>query len=254
METGVPALRPKPKKPVGRCCLLAMFSRAAAVPKSLSAPTFDVARKTVAVSWAEPSPLPGVIIRYDLINNFDAETSTGTLLYSGNATMVTLQRPVGYDFRVRAVTAAGAGPYSSPSVTVSSRTDSQLAGKPEFYAPIAAGLLLLLIVIIVVVRKYRYQRRQQQQAMMAFVAPKPDEWERDPGQVLLGRKLGQGNFGVVFSATATNITADQPGISSVAVKMIAKDALADEKRAFLEEATIMKKFSKPWHENVSALA
>ena len=253
METGVPASRPKPKKRVCRCCMLAMSSRAAAVPKSLSAPTFDVAGKTVTVSWAVPSPLPGVILRYDLINNFDAETSTGTLLYSGNATMVTLQRPVGHDFRVRAVTAAGAGPYSSPSVTVSSRADSQLAGKPEFYAPIAAGLLLLLIVIIIVVRKYRQQRRQQQ-AMMAFVAPKPDEWERDPGQVLLGRKLGQGNFGVVFSATATNITADQPGTSSVAVKMIAKDAWADEKRAFLEEATIMKKFSKPWHENVSALA
>jgi hypothetical protein len=207
-------------------------------------------KKTVVVTWAEPSPLPGAILRYDLINNYDTNTSTGNLLYSGNATVVTLQRPVDYDFRVRAVTAAGAGPYSSPSVTVSSTTNSQLAAKPEFYAPIAAGLLLLLIVIIIVVRKYREQR--QQAASMAFVAPKADEWERDPGQVLLGRKLGQGNFGVVFSATATNITADHPGISSVAVKMIVKDASADEKRAFLEEATIMKKFSKPWHENVSA--
>jgi hypothetical protein len=214
----------------------------------MDAPDFEVQPNAVLVSWTEPSPLPGVILRYDLVNNLNDGSSGGNLLYSGNSTTVTLQRPVDLDFRVRAVTAAGEGPYSSSSVIVSSTSDAQLVSRPEFYAPIAAGLALLLIIIFVVVRKYREQRRKA--SALAFVAPKADEWERDPTQVTLGRKLGQGNFGIVYSAAATNITEDKPGTTSVAVKMIAPDATAEEKRAFLEEANIMKKFSKPWNDNV----
>jgi hypothetical protein len=214
----------------------------------MNAPDFDVQPKVVVVSWTEPSPLPGVILRYDLINNLDDGLSVGTLLYSGNDTVVTLPRPIDVDFSVRAVTAAGEGEYSNPSMVVSSTSNSQLVSRPEFFAPIAAGLALLLIIIIVVVRKYREQRRKTE--ALAFVAPKADEWERDPTQVTLGRKLGQGNFGIVFSAVASNITEDHPGTTSAAVKMIAQDATAEEKRAFLEEANIMKKFSKPWNDNV----
>jgi hypothetical protein len=57
----------------------------------------------------------------------------------------------------------------------------------------------------------------------------------------------------VYSASAHNIAADLPGSTIVAVKMISGDATVEEKRSFVDEAVLMKKFSKPWHENVSHL-
>jgi hypothetical protein len=150
------------------------------------------------------------------------------------------------DFRVRAVTSAGEGPYSSPStVTATVQNNDQIASQPYFYAPIAGGVLLLLLIVLVVIKRYR--RRPPAEV---FVKPKPDEWECEPSQIILGRKLGEGNFGVVYSASAHNIAADLPGSTIVAVKMISEDATVEEKKSFVDEAVLMKKFSKPWHENV----
>ena len=217
------------------------------VPGILPAPSFATINKMqVTVTWTAPSPLPGVILRYDLaigVDDFDPE---GAVLYSGNATSVTIAKPASLGFRVRAATAVGEGPYSNPSLTISTVTHSdQIALEPYFYVPIAAGILLLILIVVSVVRRYR-----RRPAAEVFVKPKPDEWECEPGQITLGRKLGEGNFGIVFSASAYNISADLPGSTVVAVKMIAENATVEEKRSLLSEAELMKKFSKPWHENV----
>jgi hypothetical protein len=151
---------------------------------------------------------------------------------------------------VRAVTAAGEGPFSSASiVSIANQSEgSTSANAPAIFAPVIVGLVLLVLVAFVAALRYR--KMQREQAKLGFARPKPDEWEIQPSSVVLGRKIGQGQFGVVFSATASNITTDMPGNSVVAVKVTTEDATPAVKHAFLEEATLMKQFSKPWHENV----
>jgi hypothetical protein len=109
--------------------------------------------------------------------------------------------------------------------------------------------LFLVVLVVVFAAKYR-KHKQLALSGAVFVKPKADMWEFDPNSLQIGRKLGQGNFGVVFSGTANNVQPDLPGQTSVAVKMVHEDADAETKRDLLAEANLMKRFSKPWHANV----
>ena len=233
-------------------CPLSDLSRPTLVPSVMPSPSLVLAanNKIVIVRWSQPDPLPGEILRYEVVVAVDAVNPEGTLIYWGLDTEIVMDSPPSLDFRVRAVTAAGEGPFSSPSiVSIASRNEgSTSVNAPAIFAPVIVGLVLLLLVAFVAA--FRYRKMQREQAKLGFARPKPDEWEIQPSSVVLGRKIGQGQFGVVFSATASNITTDMPGNSVVAVKVTTEDATPAVKHAFLEEATLMKQFSKPWHENV----
>ena len=194
-----------------------------------------------------------MITRYDLLMNADPKVpGSGEVVYSGLETYVRLFKPSGRSFRVRAVTAAGEGPYSAASrLSQSGEGDDQIALMPEFYVPLVFGLLLLVVLVVVFAAKYRTQKQLAVSGSgEVFVKPETDMWEHDPDLLQIGRKLGQGNFGVVFSGTATDIQPDLPGQTRVAVKMVPEDADAETKRDLLAEANLMKRFSKPWHANV----
>ena len=223
-----------------------------AVPAALAAPTVVVnSDGSIAVSWRAPDPLPGIITEYQVVVGYSA-ASSGTVVYSGHATHAVVHAAVGSAFRVRAWTAAGAGPYSAPAVATlppSSSSAVSVASQPYFYVPFIAGCLLLLLLLLLFVRKYRRQKRLN--AMQGtFEKPAADEWEYDPAGLTIGARLGSGNFGIVMAAQARSVQPDLPGVTNVAVKMLADKATPSEKREFVAEAELMKKFSKPWHVNV----
>lgn len=73
--------------------------------------------------------------------------------------------------------------------------------------------------------------------------------------VKLEQEIGSGAFGTVYSATVHDITSDLKGRTKVAVKLcghgMSEDKISPEDtKDFLAEATIMKKFSDPWDDNV----
>ena len=190
------------------------------VPQALSAPVVAINNNgTLTVSWLLPSPLPGVITRYDLQATSPSRRGSSTIVYSGLATSVALSLPSNTVFSVRAVTSAGAGPFSSSSVAPPQASSSTtITSQPYFYAPFAAGCLLLLLLVVLFYRKYRAQKRFN--AMDAvFVPPEVDEWEYDPAGINMGDKLGAGAFGIVMAATAMNARPDLPGRVNVAIKV-----------------------------------
>jgi hypothetical protein len=216
-----------------------------AAPSFIEFPQFE----QVLIKWEPPSPAPGVITHYDLALDVSKSNPNGNIIYSGLLTQIIISTPPILNFHIRASTVAGTGPYSSPSQPLTEPKESKsITNRPEFYIPVL--ICLLLIAALLVMLLLRWRRNKGRNTDNVFVKPTPDEWEVDPVQIILGKRLGEGNFGVVYSASAYSISADLPGPCVVAVKMISEQATVDEKRAFLHEADLMKKFSKPWHENV----
>lgn len=218
------------------------------VPDALNAPIVIFNGTQVIISWFPPNPVPGVITHYDVAVGVTPSNLNGTILYSGLNTSITIPIPAQLDFNVRAATSAGNGPYTVGFVQRSSNIKSTNTLGPEFYIPVAVGGALLIIVILLVV-KYRRQKQQHQRTIV-FKAPRKDGWEVDPSRLTMGSKLGKGQFGIVFAATIKNIQADLPGLVNVAVKTLAEDATVAQKNDFIAEAELMKRFSKPWNENV----
>ena len=142
------------------------------------------------------------------------------------------------------MTVVGAGPLSDQSIDVTS--NSNVTKQPFFIIAIVSGVAGLFLIIIIVLRI----RRRRHNEAGGFDKPKPDEWEYDPIGLTLGMKLGEGNFGIVTAATAMNVQRDLPGATLVAVKMCNDKATVQDKKDFIAEANLMKKFSKPWHQNV----
>ncbi len=201
-------------------------------------------------AWSAPIPAPGPITYYTALA-YTPFTSNYSIIYSGNATSCVVPYTIGTSICIRAATTAGIGPCSDrayvslPSATSSSQ---DYTTQPYFYVPLAVGGLLVLALLLFV---YRYiQQWKLSRNPLVFTPPKPDSWEVAPSCVELGRKLGQGNFGTVYAAKARNVQPDLPGWTDVAVKMLNDDASVQDKKEFVAEANLMKKFSKPWHSNV----
>jgi hypothetical protein len=200
------------------------------------------------ITWDAPQPLPGVITRYDLITSAGPDDAA-VMLYSGLDREVVIDTPASLLFRVRASTISGTGPYSPPSSQLQ-RPKGSASSSVETFVPIVGVLLVLFIIAVVVAVVLR---RQKQAIKRKFIVPPPDEWERSRSVVSLGNKLGEGNFGIVYSATVMNITPDLPGVVAAAVKVVVDTATPEEKHSFLNEAALMKLISKPWHDNVRML-
>ena len=222
-----------------------------AVPDALASPTVSTTGHTgeLAVLWQPPSPLPGVILFYDVAVTDAALGLVNHIVYSGLRTSVVVAAPVSSLVRVRASTIAGTGPYSAAaSAPAPAAAATDAARQPYVIAPVAGACAVLVVLLVVFARLHR--RQQQVLAGSAFVRPAPDEWELDPADVHTGARLGAGNFGIVVRATVLNVRPDLPGTTTAAVKVLAQDASVTDMTAFVAEADLMKKFARPWHENV----
>ena len=230
----------------GEWSAVASATTAETVPSKMNSPSIvELSSDTVLVSWLAPNPLPGAILRYEVV-------SSGTVVYSGKETSAVVASSYS-QYQVRAVTSAGSGELSEPASVASSsssQSSPSVASQPEFYAPVVVITLALLVVAVVAVRRYK---TSAENVLVDFVKPVPDEWEMDPSRIKIGAKLGEGAFGIVMAATATNAYPEKPGVAHVAVKMCMPTATAVDKRDFLAEANLMKKFARPHHPNVCVL-
>lgn len=84
-----------------------------------------------------------------------------------------------------------------------------------------------------------------------YTPPPLDEWEYPSSQLAIKETIGEGAFGVVVRATATDIR-DLEGETEVAVKLCSA-ASPEECDSLLREADLMKLFADPYHTNVIRL-
>jgi hypothetical protein len=230
----------------------ATLTTAEAVPSKMPAPVVASADdSTVTVSWTAPQPLPGAILAYDVCVGYESDQSPGQIVYSGLALTATLSTLRGTDFRVRATTAAGTGPWSNAASQQAQSVPSSLIAKPEAYSAVIVVTVVAIVLVALSVYWYR-QKRAHDRALITFTAPAVDEWEYDPANLQMGQELGKGSFGVVLAATTTKaIQPDLPDQLSVAVKMCKVNTTAEDKINFVAECNLMKRFAKPWHPNVT---
>lgn len=138
--------------------------------------------------------------------------------------------------RVRAMTAAGLGPWSAQAVPYVAPSSSS----PLFNSATAGaigGAVALMLILISAVGAVVLRRRKRQ---VMFFAPPPDEYEIQRTQINLGSTLGSGAYGEVYDATAVGLMGN-PNATRVAVKQChAHSATVQAKREFIEEMTIMK--------------
>lgn len=216
---------------------------------------------TVHVSWIAPQPKPGNITAYELRANFISSAAPGDLLYAGLDTSIVVPlESVGpqSDLRLRVVTAEfGASAWSVDPLQADSDNDSGLLSMlthPGVLAGICGAVVLIAILLVVrrVRRRVRRYKMAEEAALLA--APQLDRWEVRRDQLVLGRKLGEGAFGEVFQAVATNLptVAAQTGSVTVAVKLCTGRELTD-RTSFVKEAMLMKTFADPFHPNVLRL-
>ena len=93
----------------------------------------------------------------------------------------------------------------------------------------------------------RYKRRQDRASAYSatfFNLPKTDEWEYPRAQLVMSGKLGEGEFGVVMKATATDIRGTV-GPTLVAVKECLGEASVEDKINFVGESQLMKRLDHP---------
>jgi cbb3-type cytochrome oxidase subunit 3 len=153
-------------------------STAESVPSKMNAVvvSFDDSGDTALVSWTQPSPLPGVIIKYEVVVGYQEGVSSGVIVYSGTALSASLPTATGSDFRVRATTSAGSGPWSDAPAQKSSSSFNLLdVSDPRVYGSVAGIGALCLLLVLLSVHWYRNKRRFEEEAA-AFAPPEPDEW------------------------------------------------------------------------------
>jgi hypothetical protein len=223
------------------------------------------------LNWTEPVPPYGVIIKYDIIVGHDPTVaSSGTILYTtpdGTVTSFEFSRdlvPADANLRVRAYTMVGAGPWSDvaidlipppPTTTAEPATVTVIVTSPSVSDASSGSLawvaaiivpIVVIAIIIIVVQRIRHRRAMQRTDMEL---PPPDEWELERSQIHLGKSIGSGAFGQVYSAELMR-TGASGSSNVVAVKTVRANGTSAELRAFLEEARSLKTVNTPGHRNV----
>lgn len=232
----------------GNYSAAANFSTAEAIASTMLPPTVQaLSGGQFAVSWTAPAVIPGILLGYELISNYNVQSDSGDVLYNGTATSVTVGS-VGTGLRVRAITGAGASPWSpTTSTSTTSSGSSGLGGTSMVGLAAAVGVCVLALVVVgVTVLRKRSTKAN-------YLRKEADDWEIPYKNIRLGKKLGEGQFGVVYKAVAEGLR-DFNGSTQVAVKMCEGPYVTTkDKEDFVAEGELMKELTYPPHPNVVRL-
>ncbi|EDQ87595.1 uncharacterized protein MONBRDRAFT_27123 [Monosiga brevicollis MX1] len=120
-------------------------------------------------------------------------------------------------------------------------------GHDSIWTPYLMAVVILVpivVVVLVFVAVWYHRRRVLEEQIVSF--PPPDKWELNAGELILGRQLGKGEFGIVHHATYLD--------DVMAVKELRPGATSSQARSFIEEALIMKQLTESGgHMNVMPL-
>ncbi|CAD7666830.1 unnamed protein product [Nyctereutes procyonoides] len=86
--------------------------------------------------------------------------------------------------------------------------------------------------------------RENQVSVNAFKIPEDPKWEFPRKNLVLGKTLGEGEFGKVVKATAFQLKG-KAGYTTVAVKMLKENASPSELRDLLSELNLLKQVNHP---------
>ncbi|XP_067242391.1 proto-oncogene tyrosine-protein kinase receptor Ret [Chanodichthys erythropterus] len=94
------------------------------------------------------------------------------------------------------------------------------------------------------VRRASLDSMENQVAIDTFKIPEDPKWEFPRKNLVLGKTLGEGEFGKVVKATAFRLKG-KAGYTTVAVKMLKENASHSELRDLLSEFTLLKQVNHP---------
>ncbi len=226
--------------------------------------TYDLSMEHYVASWSAPSPLPGVILYYELI---DVSNSHPVTIYVGNNTQFALPSSV-TAVQIRTATRVGVSEFSNAAVLNSgsiggvpkSSSSSSASTATVAGVAVAIGVAVLALVVIPLVyfrRKSAKCNKDQimelakktiapevQQALdrMAGGNPKVPR-DIDEKHLQLIEPLGEGKFGCVFKAKLDEHELNGVPGYIVAAKASKAEASDKEKTELLMEAVVMAQFS-----------
>lgn len=209
---------------------------------------------TVNISWDLPNLVNSMIHSFQLdykrveAPNFVSVCITMKQYKSAGQSYVIKNRLSSgdYQFKIRAISLAGEGPYTALQGFNVSNIDS-----PENLHLVLMILIcgcVLIILMGVIIRTY-FSRKLLQRNSMYNLANNPgyvgiyveDEWELAREDVIIQKILGRGTFGTVHEGIL------MPNNIPCAVKSVSKTNFLRYHAEFLNEAAIMKKFSEAYH-------
>ncbi|XP_050539538.1 insulin-like peptide receptor [Daktulosphaira vitifoliae] len=212
---------------------------------------------TANISWVEPILVNSIIhsfkLEYKRVSSSDTESNTVSQCITmkefergGRSHALINLTPGEYHFRVRAQSLAGEGPFTPYKIFIV-KSDNSPANLYLVLMVILFGALLIVFVGFIV-RTYFNQKMLQRNSVFNL-ANNPgyvgvyveDEWELVREDVQIVKVLGRGTFGTVHEGLLL------PHNEPCAVKSVSKTNFLKYHAEFLNEASIMKKFSEAYH-------
>jgi len=214
----------------------------------------DVNNHTVNISWEMPSLINSIVHSFQLDYkreedvNFVSECITMREYETAGRSYVIKNKmsSANYQFKIRAVSLAGEGPYTGlHGFTI---PDPDSAENLHLVLMILVCGCVLIVLTGAIIRTY-FSRKLLQRNSMYNLANNPgyagvyveDEWELAREDVVVQKILGRGTFGTVHEGVL------MPHNVPCAVKTVSKTNFSRYHAEFLNEAAIMKKFSEAYH-------
>lgn len=208
---------------------------------------------TVNISWEVPSLINSIVHSFQLDykreedGNFVSECITMREYETAGRSYVIKNKMSGkYQFKIRAISLAGEGPYTS--IHEFHILNSETIDNLHLVLMILVCGCVLIVLTGAIIRMY-FSHKLLQRNSMYNLANNPgyvgiyveDEWELAREDVVIQKILGRGTFGTVHEGVLL------PHNISCAVKSVSKTNFLRYHTEFLNEAAIMKKFSEAYH-------
>ncbi|XP_050431861.1 insulin-like peptide receptor [Adelges cooleyi] len=214
-----------------------------------------VSNRTVTISWREPQLVNSIVhsflLEYTRINPADEQSATMTCITmkeferGGKSYALRNLSPGDYQFKIRAQSLAGQGPATGYKQFV---IEDESIFSMYVVLIVVIFLTLALAFVTFLLRTYFNQKLLQRNSLYNL-ANNPgyvgiyveDEWELVRENVQIVKVLGRGTFGTVHEGILL------PQNEPCAVKSVSKTNFLKYHAEFLNEASIMKKFSEAYH-------
>lgn len=212
----------------------------------------DENNSTVNISWEIPNLINSIIHSFQLDYKRDETNFVSVCITmkeyetAGRSYVIKNLGPGDYKFKIRAISLAGEGPFTDLKTFTIQNMDSTENFHLVLMIFICGCILILLTGVII--RTY-FSRKLSQRNGMYNMPNNPgyigiyveDEWELAREDVVIQKILGRGTFGTVHEGIL--LTQNVP----CAVKSVSKTNFMRYHAEFLNEASIMKKFSEAYH-------